>query len=143
MPLFVGLAWSAIAACIILGPSGWLLLLPLAIASQLLFAAGVAWILALLTIVVKDVQHILQYIVICLLIVTPIAYTEGMVPPQMQAILYLNPLYYFVRMYQHAIVYGSAPPLHVMLGAPALGLGFYLIGAHLFDRAKQVVYDYA
>lgn len=142
MPLFVGLALSIVAGGMLEGVSVWLLLLPLAVASQLLFSVGIAWMLALVTVIMKDVQHVLQYVVISLLIVTPIAYTEGMVPSQMQAILYLNPLYYFVRMYQHAIVYQSPPPNHVFIGAPLLGIVFYMLGFFLFQRTKQVVYDY-
>ena len=42
---------------------------------------GVVWGFSIANLVVKDVQQMIGYIVMVLLIVSPIAYTPDMVPP--------------------------------------------------------------
>lgn len=142
-PLLFGVPIIAIAAVVIVGPSWTMLFLPVVIVFQLLFSFGIAWMLSLLTLAVKDIQHVLQYIIISLLIVTPIAYTQDMVPSRVEPILLVNPLYYFVRMYQHALVYQTLPSVEVGIGFLLLGCVISFVGFKVFTRAKQVFYDYA
>ncbi|WP_259781274.1 ABC transporter permease [Aestuariispira ectoiniformans] len=142
-PLLFGVPIIAIAAAVIVGPSWTMLLLPVVMLFQILFSCGIAWMLSLLTLAVKDIQHILQYIIISLLVVTPIAYTQDMVPSRIEPVLLINPLYYFVRMYQHALVYQTMPGVGVGVGFLLLGWLVSLIGFKVFSRVKQVFYDYA
>ena len=118
-----------------------LLLLPVVALLQLMFSIGLGCLLALLGLVMRDVSFIIQYIVIAMLVVTPIAYTPDMIPASIKPLLYLNPLYYFVSANQHLILMNTLPPLiEVGLGS-ALAISMLLVGVMLFKRARMAMLD--
>ena len=122
-------------------PSWHLLLLPVVALLQLMFSIGLGCVLALLGLVMRDVSFIIQYIVIAMLVVTPIAYTPDMIPASIKPLLYLNPLYYFVSANQHLILMNTLPPLiEVGLGS-ALAILMLLVGVMLFKRARMAMLD--
>ena len=57
--------------------------------------------------------------------------------------IYLNPLSYFVLTFQQLICYGAWPDAVPAVGAMILGLGIFLLGFSVFQRAKYVFFDYA
>src|SRR5262249_44908314 len=118
-----------------------LMILPIMV-MQIMFLSGIAWVLSLLTLVMRDIQQILQYVTIMLLIVTPIAYTPDMIPEKMQLFVYLNPLYYFTAGFQYVLSYDSLPPFIVMAGMIVLSLGSFCGGYWAFQKAKTKFYDY-
>ena len=59
-----------------LGKVAWTwLLVPVFLALMLLLLAGVVWVLSLVNLVFKDIQQLLSYVTIVLLVASPIAYT--------------------------------------------------------------------
>jgi lipopolysaccharide transport system permease protein len=144
VPLPVGLAIVAVAALIVKGALAPVaLLVPVFIVLQLMFVTGLVWILALLTLALRDVQQLLQYAALVLLIITPIAYTPDMIPPRLKLLMFANPLYYFTAAFQSTLVYGELPPGWVLAGATLLGIGSLFAGYWVFQRVKLAFYDYA
>jgi lipopolysaccharide transport system permease protein len=128
----------------IFGQGGWkLLFVPVLVVFQIMFMCGIAWVLSLLTILIRDIQHILQYVTTVLLIITPIGYTVEMVPAALAPVVRLNPLAHYVLAYQSLIVFDRWPsPWH--LGAiTVLALTAFLAGFWVFQKAKFAFYDYA
>jgi ABC-type polysaccharide/polyol phosphate export permease len=78
-----------------------------------------------------------------LFILSPFAYTPDMVPGPLKAVLWLNPLSYFVLSFQRLLCFGEMPSPAVFGGSILLGLGFFLAGFSLFQRGKRVFFDYA
>jgi len=144
VPLPVGLALVAAAVLVVKGPlAPAALIVPLLVVLQIMFVAGIVWVLSLLTLALRDIQQLLQYVALILLIVTPIAYTPDMIPAPLRLLMYGNPLYYFTAGFQAALVYGVLPPLPILAGSVALGLASFVAGFWLFGRAKMSFYDYA
>ena len=144
VPLPVGLALVAAAVLVVKGSlSPAALIVPLLVVLQIMFVAGIVWVLSLLTLALRDIQQVLQYVALILLIVTPIAYTPDMIPAPLRLLMYGNPLYYFTAGFQASLVYGVLPPLPVLAGSVALGLASFVAGFWLFGRAKMSFYDYA
>ena len=108
-----------------------------------MFAVGVGWILSLVSLVARDIQHSLTLIVMMLFVLSPFAYTPDMVPAALKIIIYFNPLSYFVLCFQSIICYGAFPGLIPALGALVLGVGSFVAGLVLFQRVKFVFFDYA
>ena len=77
---------------------------------MLMLLAGVCWVFSLVNLVFKDIQQVLSYVTIILLVASPIAYTPDMLPAQLRLLIYLNPLAYFVVSFQSLIVLGELPP---------------------------------
>lgn len=122
-------------------PSWHLLLLPLVAVFQLLFSIGLGCMLALLGMVMRDISFIIQYIVIALLVVTPIAYTPDMVPSSIKPLLYMNPLYYYVSANQHLILLNTMPPLIEIVLGVVFSFAMFMIGIVLFKRARMAMLD--
>lgn len=120
-----------------------LVLVPVLVLFQILFMCGIAWVLSLITIVVRDIQHVLQYVTTVLLIVTPIGYTVDMVPATLAPIVKLNPLAHYVLAYQSLIVFDRWPGISHLIVIAALSLTTFAGGYWIFKKAKYAFYDYA
>jgi len=141
--LGIGLAITA-AIALFFGKVGWTwLLVPVFLALMLMLLAGVCWVSSLVNLIFKDVQQVLSYVTIILLVASPVAYTPSMLPRQLQLLIYVNPLAYFVIDFQSLIVLGELPPWPIIVGSACFGCGSFLLGAWVFTRAKMVFFDYA
>src|SRR5262249_16343873 len=139
----IGIAVIAVTAAALIEPNWSFLWLPFAVLLQLMFVTGLVWILALVTLAFRDVQQLLQYVTIVLLIVTPIAYPPDMIPAQLRLLMYLNPVYYFVALYQYPLVFGTLPPWPLVAAAVAAACISFCAGFAIYQKVKTVFYDYA
>ncbi len=117
--------------------------LPLVWILLFMFVLGIGWILSLLSLVAQDIQHAIGLAMMLVMILSPFAYTADMVPPGLKPLLWLNPLSYYVLIFQSLICYGQWPPLSVVFVATALSIGSFFGGFIVFQRAKQLFFDYA
>ena len=84
-------------------------------ASQVLFSIGLIWILSSVNVFMRDLQSIVSVAIMVLMMVSPIAYTEEMIPEGLRPLLKLNPLYYLIMSYQNCLMHGRTPPVEVLL----------------------------
>lgn len=117
-----------------------ILLIPVAI-FQILLSIGIGFYISLLGLVWKDITFLVQYILIALLVVTPIAYTPEMIPDRLKLLLYVNPLYYFVSANQHFVLLNEYPPLFEMLIGLFSAIFLFVSGLWFFMRAQKVIVD--
>jgi len=144
IPLLFGLLVTVVLGYV-LGRSSWqaIILVPFFWILLMMFTIGLGWMLSLLSLVIRDIQHALGLILMLVIVLSPFAYTPEMVPASLKFIIYLNPLSYFVLAFQQLIVYGSWPGLVSTLGSIGLSLSVFCLGFILFRRAKAVFFDYA
>lgn len=118
------------------------LLIPVVLLLMTMTLIGMVWALSLANLLVKDVQQMLTYVVILLLVASPIAYTPDMIPHNMQFLLYINPLAYFVMSFQSILVLGQLPPIPIMVGDVVIALLWFhgMYGA--FGAGKRVLADH-
>ena len=138
-----GLVILALADGLLSQMSWTTLLVPIVMILQVMFVAGLVWVLSLAALVVRDIQHIIQYSVMMLMVITPIAYTPPMVPKVLKALIYLNPLSYFVISFQYLIILNQLPELPIVLPMLVLSVGMFVLGYTTVRRAKGAFYDYA
>jgi len=143
-PSIVGLAVTLVAG-VAVASAGWrtALIVPVLWLLLLMLAVGLGWVLSLLTLIARDVQHGLGLVMLALFILSPFAYTPDMVPRGSRPLLYANPLSYYVLSFQQAICYGRWPPAEILLPATALSCICFFGGFALFHRMKYVFFDYA
>lgn len=115
---------------------------PLILACQLMFSLGVGYILSIITVVLRDIQFLIQYATIVLLVVTPIAYTVSMIPSRIALLMSFNPLYHYVICYQYAILMNETPPLINLLACIVLGPVFMLVGLLFFRKTAPFISDF-
>ena len=130
---------------LMLGMTNWraILLVPLFWVLLLMFVIGLGWILSLMSLVARDIQHVLGLVMSLLFVLSPFAYTPEMVPTALKPLVYLNPLSYFVLTFQKLICYGVWPDLIAAGGAVLLSLVSFFGGFYVFQRVKYVFFDYA
>jgi lipopolysaccharide transport system permease protein len=119
----------------------WLFIPPILLLLAMM-TMGIVWGFSIANLIVKDVQQLVGYIVMILLIASPIAYTPDMVPPTLRILLYANPFAYYVQSLQSVLVLGQ-PPSAVLLGGCLL---FALVSFHGMFRAfsvgKRIIADH-
>ncbi|MDG3042459.1 ABC transporter permease [Roseicyclus marinus] len=118
-----------------------LLLVPIVMLLQMIFSIGIGMIIALFSVVLKDIEVMIQYITIALLVITPIAYTPEMIPSGLKPLLYVNPLFYFTYSNQYLILVNELPPIHIMVIATFLSASAFFTGLWFFTRARQALND--
>ena len=119
------------------------LLVPFVMVLQIMFATGLVWILSLLALLFRDIQQLIYYGIMMLMVITPIAYTPSMVPEGLHLLIYLNPLSYFVISFKYLIMLNRLPPPDIIAWMILLSTVTFLVGYVVCRRAKGAFYDYA
>ncbi|MEV4614631.1 ABC transporter permease [Kitasatospora sp. NPDC049258] len=111
---------------------------------QLAFTYGVALVLAVAVVYLRDVRHLLPIITQMGVFATPVAYPLDRIPLQLQEIYCgINPLGAVIEGYRRALLYGQAPDLRLTLIA-ALSAAVYLVGGYLvFKKLETGIADVA
>lgn len=125
------------------GLSFALVLIPVLWVLLICFILGIAWVLSLVCLAVRDIQQLLALILMVLMIVSPAAYTPEMVPNSLKVLIYLNPMSYFIICFQQIICYGLWPSWHIFVIAVALSATSFIGGYIIFRKTKAVFFDYA
>ncbi|MGD9601779.1 MAG: ABC transporter permease [Gammaproteobacteria bacterium] len=115
---------------------------PLVMLFQMMLSMGIGYILSVISLVVRDLQFLVQYIVIALLVVTPIAYTPNMIPQGLMSLLYLNPLFYSVYSYQNLVLLNTLPPPHIICIGSITSLTIFWAGRCFYRRTRGAIGDF-
>ena len=111
----------------------WLFLI---VIIQYFFTLGIVFILSAVEIYVRDIEHIVNFLISMLFYVTPILYTKDYVPEKFAFILKINPLSYIIDAY-HNIFYYKQVPNFVDLGIIGLISFLALIFGYLVFNKLQ------
>lgn len=117
------------------------LLLPLIFAMQIMFTIGVVWFTSTVNVFFRDIQKIMPIIILFLMMISPIAYTREMLPPQLAPILSLNPLSAFIYTYRDILLFHKLPLEDlstILIMTPIV----YVLGYTLTKRLRPLVFDY-
>jgi lipopolysaccharide transport system permease protein len=137
VPLTLGLGFVAFFSFATYRALPWTyLVLPVAVALQLVAMMGLAFALAAIGVFFRDIRDFVQLAAVVLIFLMPIVYLPGSVPAAFNPLLWLNPFTYMVYVYQDVLYYGRIEhPLSWLVFA----LWSFLvlaIGFHLFRRTS-------
>ncbi len=120
----VGISWTA-------------LFLPVILLIQSIFTFGIVLILSAVNVYVRDVQYMMNPIMMIWMYATPILYSISMVPEQYRDIYMLNPMTRIMVAYQ-SILYDKTLPSMSGLGIVALEAVIVLvIGYLIFSKLQR------
>lgn len=114
--------------------------LPLVFTAQVLFTAGLVYILSALTVFFRDVHEILRIALTIWFYATPILYPLSFVPEGYRLFLHINPMTFFVDCYRH-IFFFSSLPWRLVAGIVGLATVSYVAGFLFFRRSKNAFGD--
>jgi ABC-type polysaccharide/polyol phosphate export permease len=136
--LIIGICiYLAIYALLRGAPSIYILFLPLAIALQVIFTFGLAFIFSSASVYFRDIPQILGSLFIIWFWATPIVYTIDLIPAAYQWIEYLNPAYYMLVLYRDALFYGKVPDLVVVIPFAVFSVLFSTLSFVVFQNTKR------
>jgi lipopolysaccharide transport system permease protein len=108
---------------------------------QGLFTYGLALILASINLFYRDIQHLLNLVLILWMYITPVIYPMEMVPEKYQLIFMLNPMAVIINAYRQVILGGSNPNLSSLSIALILSIFMYLFGKKIFKLLEGLFAD--
>nr|VFK39497.1 MAG: lipopolysaccharide transport system permease protein [Candidatus Kentron sp. SD]VFK44523.1 MAG: lipopolysaccharide transport system permease protein [Candidatus Kentron sp. SD] len=117
------------------------LLVPIIFVFQIVMVLGIVWITSSLTVFFRDLQQATPILVLFLMLVSPIAYVDSMVPEQMKPILLFNPLAWLMGLYRACLLEGEFPPIDFLVFA-TFSLVALMMGYRLVSRLKPLFSDY-
>lgn len=120
-----------------------LLWLPAVYVVQFTFSLGISLALAALNVYYRDVQQIVEVLMLPLFFLTPIVYSSDLIasPAVRQIVLAVNPMASLVTMYRQLIYAGQAPDLGLLALTAAEAAAALLIGLAIFRRASPHFVD--
>ena len=119
-----------------LNPLALLCLIPVWIVEYIL-ALGVAFITSALTVYMRDMEHILSIIVMAWQYLTPVMYSDEIVPEKFRFLFNLNPMTPVIRAYRDILYYSRIPDLTTLLSALGMGVFVLVVGWFVFSGMKR------
>lgn len=135
-----GLFFVILACTGQLSLSGFWILLP-AVPLQIALTVGLGLAGAAFHVFFRDTSQIIAMVMLGWFYLTPIVYPIGLVPPQLQPLLNLNPLTVLVTLYREAFLGGSMPEISFLM--PLILSAIIALGAGLwfFNRLRPAFAD--
>lgn len=136
--LFIGIVIAAVIA-ISAGQAtitGYILLLPLSVVSFVLFASGVAFLLAAIGVFFKDIKDIVTFFLSVGLFIHPILYPPGGAPTWLQPVFNYSPVSHMIRCFHDALSGGADPHPTSWVIFPVISLVTFLFGWRVFRWLK-------
>ena len=122
--------------------AGSVALLPLVVILQVMWLAGLTWILSSVTVALPDITYFVNLFVFLLMFLSPIGYRPEMVPQGFAWIIYLNPIYYMTEMYRDTMMSGTVADPPVVLVYVVMCVTTFALGSAFFERFRGVLTDY-
>jgi len=119
-----------------------LLACPLLLVVQLALVAGVGWLVAGVSVFLRDVPNLIGVALMILFYLTPVFYDRSRVPERFRWILDLNPMTTIIDAYR-SLLLGTPGPGIVRLGVvTAVSISVLLLGQWVFARLAPRFADY-
>lgn len=128
-----------LAVCLITNGLNFLVLWYLipTILIEYILALGIAFIVSAVTVYFRDLEHILQIVVMAWQFLSPIMYSLDMVPERAQKYFMLNPMTSIILSFRDILYYKQAPHLQTMLLSLILGVVFLVAGWFIFKKLNR------
>jgi lipopolysaccharide transport system permease protein len=114
--------------------------LPLLIAPQVLFTAGLCWILAATGVYVRDLGQIMGYLLTLWFFLTPICYPESQLKEAVR-VLRWNPLFTLVKAYRAVLLENQAPSAKGVVALWIVAVVVAVAGYAWFHRFRKTFAD--
>jgi len=117
------------------------LLLPIPILLLTMFSLGIGLIISAVAIYFADVAEMYQIILTAWMYLSPVIYTEEMLPAKYLWVVKLNPMYYLIQLFRAPIYEGRIPDLNEWLVAGAISVVTLVVGWIFFSyKADEFAY---
>ena len=119
-----------------------LLLLPFIMVLQALFTIGLLFFIATLNVFFRDLQQLIQYILMMLFFLIPIFYSVSLVPAAARPFILANPITMIITAYQHIFYYNDFPNLAGLGLVFLLAIALVVAGYAMFTHYREMLGEY-
>lgn len=120
-----------------------ILLLPVLLAIEIVFIAGIALIVAMANLFLRDVKYIFEMVLTLWMFATAVVYPLDIVGGRLGVLLTLNPMTPIIEGYRNVILRGQLPAFAPLGVAALLALAILAVGWLFFHRAEYKFAEYA
>lgn len=120
-----------------LGISFQILWLPLIALIQYVMLLGFTFILSAIEMYMRDIEHIVNFILSMAFYVTPILYTPDIFPENLAWVLKVNPMAYLVNAYRSIFFYQKMPDLMGIGVVSIFSIFLFMIGYLIFEKLQK------
>jgi len=113
-----------------------LLVIPFIFSIQFIFALGIGLFVSALNLFYRDVQYLMNLILMLWFYLTPVIYPVEMVPDKLKIIFSLNPMSVLINAYRQTILGGTLPNLPHLAVAAIVSLMALIIGWGIFKKLE-------
>lgn len=118
------------------------LLLPVFSIYILFFVMGIGYILAAIIVLFRDIQFLYSLFLMIWMYLTPIMYPIDIIPDNFIAVIYSNPLYYYIDFLRIIIIDNDFPSLQMHLVCGGMSSVSILIGLFTFKKLQDKFVDF-
>lgn len=102
-----------------------------------IFSLSITLILSSLNVFYRDVGILWNTIQPAIFYLTPIAYTESLIPARFSYVIKLNPIYYFIKLFRYPLYLSSSPDMLLFGKCILITIVFLSFSLFLFNRLKN------
>lgn len=136
--LFIGMGLFLLFLVITRKTAGaQLWMLPIVAAGQLLLTTGISLLVSAFYVYLRDLEHIMNLIMMVWFYLTPIVYPPSMVPDELHWIMTLNPMAPIVAGYRQAFLGAESVDFSALQWPIVLSVWVALLGFRVFRRLSR------
>lgn len=114
-----------------------LLFLPVIWLVEYLLALGMCMVTSALTVYFRDLEYLLNIVMMGWMYLTPIMYTTEMVPEELRYLFLLNPMTAIIEAYHEILYFKMIPQMETLTNAMIWGIGLLIIGSLIFEMMQR------
>jgi lipopolysaccharide transport system permease protein len=111
--------------------------LPIVMLVEYILALGIAMLVSALTVYFRDLEYILGIVTMAWMYMTPIMYSNEMVPEEYRSIFKLNPMTPVITVYRDILYYKQIPRLDILIQTVMIGIAFLIAGNIIFKHLQK------
>jgi len=108
----------------------------------MIFTIGLSLIAATFNLFYRDIQYVLNLILMLWMYLTPVMYPVEILPEKYRFVFSLNPMSVIVNAYRQVILGGGPPNLQSLSIALVMSLAIFVVGFYFFKRMEGKFADY-
>lgn len=113
------------------------LLIPVLFIMVALFSLGIGLVLASVTVYFRDMQFIYNVVIIVWTYMTPLFYSETIIPQEYISLYRLNPMYHYVTFFRTLVLERCVPSLEEFAWCAGYAILFAVIGWLVYKSTKK------
>ncbi len=117
------------------------LLLPIWAISFMAFLIGMTWFLSALGAFTRDISYLMMTISPLLLFATPVFFSNEVLPPPLNTLIYVNVLTGFVEIVRDLVFWGRLPKMEIAIWTLSISAGMFWFGYWFFNRKRASIAD--